>query len=312
MSKLKTVTTYIEDFLSTRLYLYQDYFRDEIEHKKTGISTIDNGNQVLDFLTAIIGNLNDYLNSSKLVPFVFPSYKDLIIFLVNFKDFLESKQSLIDNIKSGKNWEYTKNELQSIKNELISMLDVVLEIDKNESELYLPIQEMRNALITKKLDRFFEVIRGLLAHIPTSLHKKQEGYLHSNIVLILKLLGFEVSAEDQTDKGRIDAVIKIEKLTYIIEFKNSTAKKALEQIKEKTYYQKFLVDKTEIILVGVAFSNKLKNIDNFESVSYNSILETNHLMLTEANQNRLASALSNIKSGNVVEKGLIDEADLGS
>lgn len=45
---------------------------------------------------------------------------------------------------------------------------------------------------------------------------------------------------------------------------------------------------------------------------YNSILETNHLMLTEANQNRLASALSNIKSGNVVEKGLIDEADLGS
>jgi antitoxin YefM len=45
---------------------------------------------------------------------------------------------------------------------------------------------------------------------------------------------------------------------------------------------------------------------------YNSILETNHLMLTEANQNRLASALSNIKSGNIIEKGLIDEADLGS
>lgn len=45
---------------------------------------------------------------------------------------------------------------------------------------------------------------------------------------------------------------------------------------------------------------------------YNSILETNHLMMTEANQNRLASALGNIKSGNVVEKGLIDEADLGS
>ncbi|MFY8035066.1 MAG: type II toxin-antitoxin system Phd/YefM family antitoxin [Flexibacteraceae bacterium] len=45
---------------------------------------------------------------------------------------------------------------------------------------------------------------------------------------------------------------------------------------------------------------------------YNSLLETNHLLLTEANRQRLSSALNNVRNGNTLENPLIDEADLGA
>ena len=311
MAKIDIINTYIIDFLSTRLHLYDAFYKDEFRHRREGIYTLPNGSMVMDFLYSTIKYLEELYNP-KLVPKVFSNYKELISSLSSRLVFLEQNQILIDSINSGSNWKYTKDELQSIKNEVASMLEAVLEIDKNESELILPFQEMRNALITKNLDLFIGNIKSLLANIPNALYKDKEGYLHSNIILICKLLGFELDSEKNTNIGRIDATIKIASLVYIFEFKNSTAKTALEQIIKNKYYEMFIVDKVEIIMVGVSFSSELKNIDDFEWCNYNSILETNHLMLTEANQNRLDSALSNIKSGNVVENGLIDEADLGS
>jgi hypothetical protein len=311
MAKIDIINTYIIDFLSTRLHLYDAFYKDEFRHRREGIYTLPNGSMVMDFLYSTIKYLEELYNP-KLVPKVFSNYKELISSLSSRLVFLEQNQILIDSINSGSNWKYTKDELQSIKNEVASMLEAVLEIDKNESELILPFQEMRNALITKNLDLFIGNIKSLLANIPNALYKDKEGYLHSNIILICKLLGFELDSEKNTNIGRIDATIKIASLVYIFEFKNSTAKTALEQIIKNKYYEMFIVDKVEIIMVGVSFSSELKNIDDFEWCNYNSILETNHLMLTEANQNRLDSALSNIKSGNVVENGLIYEADLGS
>ena len=59
-----------------------------------------------------------------------------------------------------------------------------------------------------------------------------------------------------TNKGRIDLVLEIKEYIYIFEFKlNKSAQIALQQIKDKKYYQRFLNKDKKIVLVGLNFIN---------------------------------------------------------
>jgi hypothetical protein len=74
--------------------------------------------------------------------------------------------------------------------------------------------------------------------------------------LIFSLIGLKVEAEVKTNKGRIDAVI-IDKEIYIFEFKfNGNKNKALSQIKEKKYFEKYKNTGKEIYLFGVEFADR--------------------------------------------------------
>ena len=70
--------------------------------------------------------------------------------------------------------------------------------------------------------------------------------------------------------GRIDLTIATPnmKQVYIMEFKVVDNKnqngKALEQIKENRYYEKYREKASEIIIIGIEFSKKDKNISKFE------------------------------------------------
>ena len=80
---------------------------------------------------------------------------------------------------------------------------------------------------------------------------------------MLKLLGFDIVSEDNTNLGRIDAVIRFSSILYIIEFKRGTSQEALDQIKHKKYHEKFIVEKKQTILVGVGFTPDNRNIDTY-------------------------------------------------
>ena len=70
-----------------------------------------------------------------------------------------------------------------------------------------------------------------------------------------------VKAEVKTNKGRIDAVI-IDKDIYIFEFKFDGDKdQALNQIKDKKYFEKYQGVGKEIYLFGVEFTDR--NIGNW-------------------------------------------------
>jgi len=77
-------------------------------------------------------------------------------------------------------------------------------------------------------------------------------------------------AEDVTHLGRIDLTIATPDMSqvYVIEFKvvNTSNRngKALEQIKEKKYYEKYLNVAKEITIIGIEFSKEEKNICKFE------------------------------------------------
>ena len=81
-------------------------------------------------------------------------------------------------------------------------------------------------------------------------------------------LGFPCIAEDVTHKGRIDLTIKLPNRIVIIEFKVDQHEKALAQIKQKKYYEKYLAEASskghDIYMVGICFASTDKNITDFE------------------------------------------------
>jgi hypothetical protein len=143
----------------------------------------------------------------------------------------------------------------------IGILELGVLTGTNASTMVNTLYQLRYALENKNLDVFAQTIRSLLANIPSYLHIEREAYYHSLIQLLCTTLGLATSCEVVTSKGRIDLVLFTEKYIYVIELKfNTSAQKALEQIHEKKYYEKYQLSGKEIILVGLALNYKEKEL----------------------------------------------------
>jgi hypothetical protein len=117
------------------------------------------------------------------------------------------------------------------------------------------IAKLRKALKKKDLDYLCSALEQLLAQIPYTLHIERESYYHSLFHFLMNLLSLQPQSEMLTNKGRIDTVVALSERIYIFELKlNVPAKKALEQILEKQYYQCFLMQPKLLVLVGLAFN----------------------------------------------------------
>ncbi|MEN0046389.1 MAG: AAA family ATPase [Bacteroidota bacterium] len=135
------------------------------------------------------------------------------------------------------------------------------EFDIQSQKLYL-----KDTLIEERIPDFVQLLQSFFADIPARLHIAKEAYYHSLTYLTLRLLGFKPLLEKETDKGRIDAVLELQDKIYIAEFKFATSgkvkevealsKKALDQIKEKKYYESFLDNKKRILLLGLGHLDK--------------------------------------------------------
>jgi Holliday junction resolvase-like predicted endonuclease len=122
---------------------------------------------------------------------------------------------------------------------------------------------MQQQLLAGDATGLEQSLREMLAHIPYPLHIGKEAYYHSLLLLWLKLLGFDITGEVTTNIGRIDAVWKFSGHIVIAEVKyqpqekkiSTLLDKAIKQIKEKKYAEKF--DKGQkISLLAVAFAGK--------------------------------------------------------
>ncbi len=114
-----------------------------------------------------------------------------------------------------------------------------------------------------------ETLSSLFSSIPYNNYVKNtiscyEGYFSSVIYAYLASLGLDITAEDVTSNGRIDLTVKLEDNIYILEFKVDGNGNALQQIKEKNYQQKYLIEGKNIYLIGIDFSSEKKNISAFE------------------------------------------------
>ncbi len=97
---------------------------------------------------------------------------------------------------------------------------------------------------------------------------KNEYVYAASVYGLIYATGYDVIIEDNTNKGRIDLTIIVNKrIVYIMEFKVLNNKKekgkSLKQIKEKEYYKKYL-NYDKIYLVGIEFDKISKKLANFE------------------------------------------------
>ncbi|MEM7531284.1 MAG: ATP-binding protein [Chloroflexota bacterium] len=126
------------------------------------------------------------------------------------------------------------------------------------------LDKLETALATQDIDGFISVLKLVFSQIPYKLFLDEEAYYHSVAYLTLKVMGFEIYAELLTNVGRIDAVLSTDDTVYIIEFKMTTAKAALKQIKDKQYAQPFMNQGKTIILLGIAFDKEKRNISDWK------------------------------------------------
>ena len=135
-------------------------------------------------------------------------------------------------------------------------------------------------LMNADINKFKQTLISLFASIPYNNYVKNniafyEGYWASLIYCYLAGSGLKLIAEDVTNSGRIDLTIIVNDNIYVLEFKVKRGEgvkeqrgkgiKALEQIKQKKYHQKYL-DTTNysLYLIGIEFSESERSVVEFE------------------------------------------------
>lgn len=127
------------------------------------------------------------------------------------------------------------------------------------------VRKMRNAVRAGDPEEMLCQLQIFLAGIPYDLSKgREESYFQNNMYIIFTLLGFTVSAEYRTAKGRIDILLSTPKYIYVMELKlNGTPEEALQQIEDNEYCRQFDSDPRQLFRIGINFSKAERNIERW-------------------------------------------------
>jgi hypothetical protein len=175
------------------------------------------------------------------------------------------------------------------------LLSYVGEVESEEIFELKP--QLLRVAIDEDAKAFTDTVLAVLTRIPYSINEtknenKDEGgkAYHAMLVCSMISMGLEVSAEKITNLGRVDIVWKYGNKVFIIEVKfvdmyrmkkskktsrrtkvektpatvakemNKLLDAALSPIKYKMYYESYLLQKKEIVLVGIAVSTKAQDV----------------------------------------------------
>lgn len=272
MDKIIRLEKYLFDFFSSRFERLDFFYLTTHRDRTYGIYQLKKGAKLMDFLMSIHVIVEEEFYSKTLIPQKFATPEALLTSLENFKKYLNDNQEFLDINSDGEDTSYIVREIQSIKDELIQAIDYTTIIYDFEDTI-IPYQELRYKLITNNIPDFINILSAIMASVSYAISHAQEGFFHSNVHLILKLLGFEIISEEMTNNGRIDAVIRFSDKIYILEFKFNNSEdlsdEALQQIKDKEYAMKFTIEKKDIFGIGVSFDKDKKNINGFKTEKLN-------------------------------------------
>jgi hypothetical protein len=97
-----------------------------------------------------------------------------------------------------------------------------------------------------------------------------EGYYASVFYSYFAALGLDIILEDTTNQGRIDMTVKFNEQVYLFEFKVVELVpqgKALQQLQDRSYADKYSSLGQPIHLIGVEFSKESRSVVGFEWLS---------------------------------------------
>jgi len=132
--------------------------------------------------------------------------------------------------------------------------------------LYRTVSLLYQAFVQQDMKKVSNLLTGLFATIPYSIQIPLERYYQTVFYLIFKVLGANIIVEEQTNIGRIDAVLQTPDSVFIIEFKiNASPADAIKQIEQKRYFEKYSDADKQIVLVGIAFDTNIRNVSGVEA-----------------------------------------------
>jgi len=119
----------------------------------------------------------------------------------------------------------------------------------------------------ENIDKLKDELEILISNLSYMYLREESNYVVA-IFSMLYSTGLNVITEDNTSKGRIDLTVIVNKnLVYIIEFKviekEEEIGKALNQIKEKQYYKKYM-NYEKVYIIGIELDKNKKEIVNYE------------------------------------------------
>ena len=92
----------------------------------------------------------------------------------------------------------------------------------------------------------------------------QEAHIQGIIYTIFTMLGYPAQCEVVSAKGRADCVVQTPKAIYLFEFKiRQGAVRALKQMEDRGYAERYLNDPRPVTCIGVGFSLKQRNITSW-------------------------------------------------
>ncbi len=133
-----------------------------------------------------------------------------------------------------------------------------------QSQINDRLQTLRHSLEINHIDQFIKQLKQFYTEVPYTIAINQEKYYQTIFYVILKLINMNPEVEKATNVGRIDTIIETNEVIYIFEFKlNVSAEVAMKQIVDMKYYEPYLERGKTIMLIGVNFSTKEKNIADY-------------------------------------------------
>jgi hypothetical protein len=115
-------------------------------------------------------------------------------------------------------------------------------------------------------------VEALFAAIPHQWHvghpiARYEGFYASVFYSHLAVLGLDPTPEDSSNQGRIDLTLKFNSRIWLFEFKVvelAPEGRALQQIKDRSYADKYRAAGEPIHLIGIEFSRERRTLVGFE------------------------------------------------
>ena len=134
----------------------------------------------------------------------------------------------------------------------------------SDDETGFHIAKFMRELRTGEVDEFMKRLKVFFTGIPYDLSDDTERHYQAIFYIAFTLIGQFVETEVRSSHGRADAVVKTQDAVYIFEFKlNGTAEEALKQIDGKGYLIPYQLDNKQLVKIGVNFSKKTRNIDEY-------------------------------------------------
>ncbi|MEZ0329507.1 MAG: ATP-binding protein [Dissulfuribacterales bacterium] len=129
--------------------------------------------------------------------------------------------------------------------------------------------ELYEIIAGRDIDGMRRHFERLFASIPHDWYRNNsiaqyEGYYASVFYSHLAALGLDIIAEDVSNHGQCDLAVRFENRIYLFEFKvidgEEPTGEALQQLLSRDYAAKYRDDKTEIVQIGIEFSQSKRQV----------------------------------------------------